>query len=323
MKNSAKRAAARRLFFFAAPLTFFVVVAGAFTRLSDAGLGCPDWPTCYGQIVGVPDAAAAAAHSPNAPLDAKKAWIEVAHRYVAAFLGLIVFAAAALSWRTPANRAPLFVAVLIIAQGLLGALTVTEKLRPIVVSAHLMGGIFIFAAIIYAQTPPHFSRSPRPLLRAFCIFAAAMLAAQIFSGGWVSANYAALSCPEFPRCGAGWLPPKTDWGGFALGRELHLDSSGAPISAAMLATIHWAHRAFAVLTAAALTLFAILLWREKMRGIAAVLLLLLFVQINLGIVNVLSGLPLWSALSHNAVAALLAATLAAATAKIFRMPNPL
>ncbi|MGI9297663.1 MAG: COX15/CtaA family protein [Gammaproteobacteria bacterium] len=322
MKNDA----VRRLLFFAAPLTFLVVVAGAFTRLSDAGLGCPDWPTCYGQIVGVPDAAAAAAHSPDSPLDSKKAWIEIAHRYIAALLGLVVFAAAVLSLRSsessPKNRAPLFAAVLVILQALLGMLTVTERLRPIVVSVHLMGGVFIFAVLVYAQTRPFLPRffSP-PFLRAACVFAATILAMQIFLGGWVSANYAALSCPDFPRCGGEWLPPTTDWGGFAPGRELHLDSSGAPISAAALATIHWTHRAFAVFAAAVLGGFGILLWRAGMRGIACGLWFLLAVQIALGIVNVLAGLPLWSALSHNAVAALLAAQTAAAAAKIFRKSN--
>ena len=317
MKNdSRRRDVVRRLLFFAAPLTFVVIVAGAYTRLSDAGLGCPDWPTCYGVIVGVPDAAAAAAHSPESPLDVKKAWIEVAHRYVAGLLGLVVFAAAVLSFRT-ANRAPLFVAALVVAQALLGMLTVTERLRPIVVSAHLIGGIFIFATILYACTRPLLRRPP---LRAACVVVAVFLTAQIFSGGWVSTNYAALSCPDFPRCGGGWLPPVTDWGGFVLGRELHLDSSGAPVSAAMLATIHWAHRALAAITAAVLCIWSALLWRAGMRRFAAGTLFLLAIQIALGIVNVLAGLPLWSALAHNAVAALLAAQTAAAAAKIFRPP---
>lgn len=323
MKNNARggrSALVRRLLFFAAPLTFFVIVAGAYTRLSDAGLGCPDWPTCYGEILGVPDSEVAAAHSPHSPLDAKKAWIEVGHRYVAGLLALVVFAAAVLSLRPPIRRAPPIIAALIFAQAILGMLTVTERLRPIVVSAHLMGGVFIFAAIVYAQTRP-MVRRPSSLLRAACAFAVGLLAAQIFSGGWVSANYAALSCPDFPRCGGEWLPRTIDWGGFAPGRELHRDSSGAPISAAMLATIHWTHRALALAAVFALAAFGALLMRAGLRRLAAGLWLLLAAQVALGVVNVLAALPLWAALAHNAVAALLAAQTAAAAAKIFRPPK--
>ncbi|MBE8158387.1 MAG: heme A synthase, partial [Betaproteobacteria bacterium] len=154
-------------------------------------------------------------------------------------------------------------------------------------------------------------------LRAAAGLAAAALSVQIFLGGWVSANYAALSCPDFPQCRGGWLPPVLDWEGFALGRALHLDSAGAPLADSALATIHWAHRAFAPVAALALAGFGALLWREKLRGTAAALWALTATQVLLGAVNVLAGLPLWSALLHNAAAALIAATMGVMLAKIF------
>ena len=313
MRNNA----ARRLLLWSAPLAFFVITAGAFTRLSDAGLGCPDWPGCYGQLIGVPDAAAAAAHSPEAPLDARKAWIEVSHRYAAGILGLILFAAAGFAARqSPKPRAPFFLAALVAAQAILGMLTVTEKLRPLVVSAHLLGGMLILAALAYSLAARPLPRPPPKMLRTAAVLAAAVLAVQIFLGGWVSANYAALSCPDFPQCRGGWLPPVLDWEGFVLGRELYLDSAGAPLADSALATIHWAHRAFAPAALLVLGGFGALLWREKLRGAAAGLWILLAAQVFLGVVNVLSGLPLWSALLHNAVAGLIAATIGVMLAKI-------
>lgn len=310
--------AVRRLLQFCAPLTFAVITAGAYTRLSDAGLGCPDWPGCYGQLVGVPSAEEAAAHSPDSPLDARKAWIELGHRYAAGVLGLALFAAAGLALRQkPKPRAPFVLAALAAAQALLGMLTVTERLRPVIVSAHLLGGVLIFAALAYALSARPLPRPPPPLLRAAALLAAAALAAQIFLGGWVSANYAALSCPDFPQCRGGWLPPVFNWEGFAPGRELHLDSAGAPLADSALATIHWTHRAFAPAAVLALGVFGALLWREKLRGAAAALWFLSAAQVALGAVNVLAGLPLWSALMHNAAAALIAATTGAALARIF------
>ena len=319
MNNSSShhsRRIVRRLLLIAAPLTFAVIVAGAYTRLSDAGLGCPDWPTCYGQLVGVPDAAAAAAHSPNAPLDKNKAWIEVAHRYIAGVLGLLLFAAAAWSLRVrPLPRAPLVLAILVCGQALLGMLTVTELLRPIVVSAHLLGGILIFTMIVYALTARDAPRSSVGL-KAAALATTAILLIQIFLGGWVSANYAALSCPDFPRCLGGWQPPTIDWRGYVLARDLYVDADGAPLTAAALATIHWVHRVFAIIATAAIGGFGVLLWRTQARRRATILWSLLSLQIILGIINVVAGLPLWSALSHVAVAALLMATMGGNLAKL-------
>ncbi|MDM5147088.1 COX15/CtaA family protein [Candidatus Persebacteraceae bacterium Df01] len=307
----------------AAPLALLVIVAGAFTRLSDAGLGCPDWPACYGQLIGVPDAATAAAHSPDWPLDPRKAWIEVGHRYIAGLLGLVLFAAAVLSLRsTPTggkvmrNYAPTVLAVLVAGQALLGMLTVTDRLRPLVVSSHLLGGLLIIATIAYALATRPPTRAPT-ILRIVAVLAAATLAMQIFLGGWVSTNYAALACPDFPLCQNGWTPPVLDWRGFELERALHKNMDGSPISSAALATIHWVHRIGALVASVVLSFFAILLWRHGMRGGAVGLLVLLTAQIALGIINVVAGLPIWAAVAHNGIAALLAASVGALTAKLF------
>ena len=308
----------RRLLLVAAPLALLVIVVGAFTRLSDAGLGCPDWPGCYGQLIGTPDAQTAAQHSPAWPLDEKKARIEIAHRYVAALLGLLIFAAAALSYRhRPRSYAPWLLAVFVLAQGLLGMLTVTERLRPVVVSAHLLGGMLIIATIAFALSSRPLPHRPAMSLRVTAVLAAMVLAGQIFLGGWVSANYAALACPDFPLCQNKWLPPHWDWSGFNLSRALHQNVDGTPISAAALMTIHWAHRVGAVVAALALGILAVFLWREKMRAMAVALLFLLAAQWVLGMLNVLAALPLWSALAHNAVAALLAAKMGLLMAKLF------
>ena len=313
---------ARSLLRLAVPLTFAVIIAGAYTRLSDAGLGCPDWPGCYGQLIGVPDAETAAAHTPESPLDVRKARIEVGHRYIAGVLGLLLFTAAFLAARTkPIPRAPLLLAVLVVAQALLGMLTVTELLRPIIVSAHLMGGMLILATAVYALGARPLSQPPSRLLQTTAIAAAAVLAIQIFLGGWVSANYAALACPGFPHCADGWLPETMTWEGYAPGRDLHLDAAGAPLGHHALATIHWTHRAFAIAAFVTLGGLGALLWRTGAWTAAAALWTLLAAQTMLGAVNVLAGLPMWSALSHVGGAALLAATMAWILAMVFRAPD--
>ena len=310
------------LLWVAAPLTLIVIVAGAFTRLSDAGLGCPDWPGCYGQLIGAPDASVAAAHSPAALFDSKKAWIEVTHRYIAAALGLLIAAAAILSARRSLSaalfRPPVWLAVLVIFQALLGMLTVTDKLRPIIVSAHLLGGIFIFTVIAYALTTQYLRHPASGYLRTMFAVTAMIITLQIFLGGWVSTNYAALSCPDFPLCHGQWLPPKVEWEGFVLSRELHLDSTGAPISAAALTTIHWIHRTVAALVVLCVIGLGLLLLRAGAISSAVILWMLVILQVMLGIINVLKGLPLWSALAHNVVAAILAATMGVIMAKIIR-----
>ena len=313
---------ARALLLAALPLTFAVVVAGAFVRLSDAGLGCPDWPGCYGKLVGIADAQTAAAHYPESDYDARKAWIEVGHRYIAGALGLLLLAAAALHWREGRRFGlPSLLVLLVLGQATLGMLTVTEKLKPVIVVAHLLGGMLIlgFAAAAVARRPlsAAVATAAAARLRSWWWAAAAVLAVQIALGGWVSANYAGLACaPEFPLCQGGWLPPQMDFAGFQVQRELHSNPDGTPISAAALATIHWVHRAMAALLLAVFGALCVALWRQGARREARALAVFTLVQIALGVVNVLWQLPLWAAVLHNAVAALLVVKLAVLGVKL-------
>ncbi|MBF2735987.1 MAG: COX15/CtaA family protein [Betaproteobacteria bacterium AqS2] len=295
----------------AALFALLVVTVGAYTRLKDAGLGCPDWPGCYGQLVGVPELDAA-----GTPIDLEKAWIEVAHRYVAGALGLLIFALAVIAWRTPAARrlrwpAAALVALLVFQAGL-GALTVTELLQPAIVTAHLLGGLAIFGLLVVLATQALELRTapPAKLGRPAAAAALALLVMQIALGGWVSTNYAGLACgAQWPACGApGAL--EFDASGFAPGRELGRDSAGAPLTQRALMSIQWAHRLGSYLVAAALAALALLLWRDN-RIAAATLLALLLLQFGIGVYIVMKALPLAASLFHNTGAALLVAWFAA------------
>ena len=306
----------RRILVPALPLVFVVVVLGAFTRLSDAGLGCPDWPACYGQLVGVPDPQTAQLRHPDAPLDPEKAWIEVIHRYAAAVLGLVVLAALVVALRNrESNRATVVtLALLVAAQAMLGALTVTEKLQPAIVVAHLIGGmsiLFLITLIASAPTPPN--QKPHPnqkpsTLRRWGILAVVALAIQIALGGWVSANYAGIACgPQFPQCQNTLVPPNFTLSGFTAARE---NPQLNPLPQNQLASIHFTHRAFAVVAVLALLVFAFKTWQTGNPRAAQILTALLALQVFLGIASAVLNLPLWAALGHNAVAAALTAALA-------------
>lgn len=328
------------VFRLALPLAFVVVVAGAYTRLADAGLGCPDWPGCYGKLIGVPSAADADAYlsggddnaESTAPeYDRKKAVIEIAHRYIAGVLGLLIFFGAFLAWRQKAlfatvnnrRRAKTAAAlvVLVCAQALLGMITVTDNLRPAVVVAHLFGGMLI----LFVLARLAFARDNRDDVYAddsninkgggFAAVAVLVLFAQIVLGGWVSANYAGLACGDFPHCQGEWLPHHTDFSGFDPRRELHQTTSGAQVSNAALATIHWMHRIGAVAAFLVLAAFALLRFCAGRRLGGALLLVLLTAQVAIGIVVVLLRLPVMVALLHNAAAALLVITMAVLSAR--------
>ena len=318
----------RRLIQFATLLTFGIVVLGAFVRLSDAGLGCPDWPGCYGQLL-VPDEAhelaAAAAKFPNQPVEAKKGWIEMVHRYFASSLGLVMLAIALTAWlkrrelQQPLGL-PFMLVLLVIFQGMLGMWTVTLKLYPAVVTAHLLGGMTTLALLTWllmrqTSDPPtfHLTTSLATLGRlTLCV-----LALQILLGGWVSTNYAALACTDFPRCHGSFAPAADFANGFYPLRELGRAPDGNLLHLDALTGIHWVHRVGALLTFCVVGWFAItlLLHREMLRFgllIAAVL----AVQIFLGIANVLMSLPLPLAVAHNAGAALLLVSLVASNYRI-------
>ncbi len=250
-----------------AVLALAVVMLGAWVRLTDAGLGCPDWPGCYGQLI-VPDPATAATELSSEytrPLEAGKAWREMIHRYLASGLGLICVALAVIAWlnrRDPAQpkRAPAALVVLVVFQGLLGMWTVTLLLKPIVVVAHLLGGFATLALLVSlgrwrsARFP-----SPTPALRALGFAAAAALVLQISLGGWTSANYAALACPDFPTCQTQWWPSVADFEeGFVLWRGLGVDYEGGVLDHPARVAVHFTHRLGALVAA---ILIALLGWR--------------------------------------------------------------
>lgn len=307
-------------------LAFVVVTLGAYVRLRDAGLACPDWPGCYGKLVGLPTAAEAAEAVPGVPLDAGRAWIEMSHRYAAALLGLLSLALAYLAFRwregIPRSRriAAWALAVLVMFQGLLGMLTVTELLMPAVVTAHLLGGMSVLALLAFLVTRDRgeFRSPPSRALRALAALSFAAALAQVALGGWVSTNHAGLSCPDFPSCNGSLVPDPVDGSGFALSRELGRDASGGPVTHSALATIHWAHRVGALALLALLAGYAAALMRESSRrGSALGLLAIAGAQASIGVGAVVYKLPLALAWLHNAFAALLVVNVSVLGARVF------
>lgn len=313
---------ARALVIATALLALMVVGLGAYVRLSDAGLGCPDWPGCYGQPSPLHAAdAIAAAHAawPEGPVSPAKAWKEMVHRYLASLLGLAILAIAWLAWRRPAGldrRVALALAALVVCQGLLGMWTVTLALKPVVVSAHLLGGMATLSLLVWLATGQHPSAPPphagegRAAARVrglhLALFAVIL---QIALGGWVSSNYAAVACAGFPTCNDAWWPA-ADWlAAFRPDRELGLAAHGGLLGLDALVAIHWAHRLGALLAAAAVGWLAWRLLRVGYGRSAWLLLGLLGAQVGLGVANVLAGLPLAVAVAHNLGAALLLASL--------------
>lgn len=297
-------------------LALLVVTIGAWVRLTDAGLGCPDWPGCYGQLVVPDDYATAATFRGDyaaRPLEAGKAWREMIHRYLASTLGLVCVVLAGLAWRNrrdPAQpvAAPLALVALVIFQGLLGMWTVTLLLKPIVVVAHLLGG---FATLALLASLGRFRAADvvtvQKRLRVLGIAAAAMLLVQIALGGWTSANYAALACPDFPTCQTQWWPEIADFGeAFVLWRGIGIDYEGGVLDHPARVAAHFTHRLGAIAAAVLVGWFAVaLLRRAEARADAAAVLALLLLQLGLGASIVLFGVPLAVAVAHNGIAALL------------------
>ncbi len=311
-------------------LTFDLVVFGAFTRLSDSGLGCPDWPGCYGEAspLGARDAIHAAQTAmPEGPVTWSKAWIEMVHRYLAASVGVLILVLAAASWlerrRLPHALAwPAFSLLWVVLQGLLGKYTVTLKLYPAVVTLHLVGGLALLAllAVQHAGWRGRALRLPASL-RALALAASGLLVAQVVLGGWVSTNYAVLACSGFPLCnGSAW--PAMDFGsGFTLLRELGRAGHGGYLTLDALVAIHMAHRLFAAVVAAVLALLAWRLWRQPEAGsrrFGAGLAALLVAQLASGLSNVVLGWPLAAALAHSAGAAALVLLLTLLLARTWR-----
>lgn len=312
-----------RLSAVATVLTLCVVILGAYVRLSHAGLGCPDWPGCYGHF-DVPKTETQIARAnenwPDRPVESAKAWKEMIHRYFAGALGLLIFAIAAIAMLNRREgvsaKWPLFLVVLLLFQATLGMWTVTLLLKPLVVTAHLLGGM-IMLAFLWWVTLRHSNWHPlryysvyglQPIkVYGLICFAALML--QIALGGWTSTNYAALACHGFPQCNLQWWP-ETDFSeAFVLWRGLGIDYEGGILDHPARVAIHMVHRIGAiVISAMLLILIAAVMFKAAVRPLKVASLLLLIAllgQIGLGIVNVTKGLPLLVAVAHNGGAAVL------------------
>ena len=291
-------------------LTLVVVVLGAWVRLTDAGLGCPDWPGCYGELT-VPEHA----------VDAGKAWREMIHRYAAGILGLLVFSFTVIAFRRrrePGHpfKLPLAIAAVIVFQAALGMWTVTLLLKPVVVMGHLLGGLTVLALTWLLLLRARGLAAPTVRapagLRGLAAFALAVVIAQVALGGWTSSNYAAVACPDFPTCQAE-LWPEMDFGeGFIVWRGLGTNYEGGVLALDARTAIHMAHRIGAAVTfvfVGALALTLLVAGRERLwRTLGAALGGALLLQLALGILTVVLGFPLAIAVAHNAGAALLLLT---------------
>jgi cytochrome c oxidase assembly protein subunit 15 len=309
-------------------LTFDLVLFGAFTRLTDSGLGCPDWPGCYGQatpLAAHADIASAQAAMPSGPVTHSKAWIEMVHRYLATGVGVLIVVLTVSAWLARKSRGlenapnpwwPTITLVWVCIQGAFGALTVTMKLFPAIVSLHLLGGYALLALLAWQVAQASLrgaGSSPAVVpgaLRSAVWAALAMLLVQAASGAWVSTNYAVLACTEFPQCQGGWWPDMNFAQGFELWRPLGLGSQGDPISFQALTAIHFTHRLLAGLTLLVLSAVAARLWRIKpLHRVTRLLAALLALQVITGVSNVVLGWPLLAAVLHTGGAGAMLAVL--------------
>jgi cytochrome c oxidase assembly protein subunit 15 len=313
----------RRLALIGALLCFGVVVLGGYTRLSDSGLGCPDWPGCFGHV-----APTGSAEHYATPADVRKAWVEMIHRYAASLLGLIILVIAALAIVARRERGvsvpfALALLALVVFQGILGMLTVTWLLKPLIVTGHLIGGLTTFAMLLWlwltmrgqdrpvdghsvlaGNTIANGGRSAR-LWAGLALIA---LTLQIWLGGWTSSNYAAMACPDLPRCQAQWIPDADYQDAFVLWRGLDINYAGGVLDHPARVAIHFTHRVGAVVTTILLLLAAFTAIRglgrgPRWAGVAVVVALML--QLAAGVFMVLRAFPLELAAAHNAGAALL------------------
>lgn len=309
----------KKLIIAASCLAFAVVILGAFVRLSDAGLGCPDWPGCYGQLSPAhahQEIAEAHAELPHGPVSPAKAWKEMIHRYLASGLGLLIVIIGGMAWvkRDQLQQGiglPLFLIGFVILQGLFGMWTVTLKLTPIIVTMHLLGGMITLSLLVWlwqrqSRDIPAVRGVDAEWIKPYASVALLMVFLQIALGGWVSSNYAALACPDFPTCHGAWLPPMDLHHAFQLMRDLGMTAQGALLPGEALTAIHWMHRVGALMTLLIVGLLVIKMLRVAALARAALLIaFVLALQLSLGIANVLLSLPLPVAVAHNAVAAML------------------
>jgi len=309
----------RRAALAATLLCAIVVVVGAWVRLTNAGLGCPDWPGCYGQLHPsqvVDRAAEISAANPDRPFDYQKAINEMVHRYIVGALGILVLGLAAFSvWnrRDPAQPRilPWVLVVLLVFQALLGMWTVTLLLKPLIVTMHLLGGLTTLAVLWWLALPPdrrELKAAERPVRR-LAIAGFLVLIAQISLGGWTSTNYAAAACPDFPTCQGSYWPDMDFRNGFVLWRGLGIDYEGGVLTAPARVAIHYTHRLGAYLTAFVLGLVVFGTLRRAQTGAAraaaVAVALAVVIQISIGMNLIWKGWPLSLGTAHNAGAVLL------------------
>ncbi|QBY04094.1 heme A synthase [Thalassotalea sp. HSM 43] len=324
----------RRLVFIAILLAITVITLGAYTRLTHAGLGCPDWPGCYG-FIDVPQTSTeiekAEAAFPQRPVEVQKAWNEMIHRYFAGTLGLLIAAIFILAFKNRDKGMPLFLPIILVAtvifQAALGAWTVTMKLMPVVVMGHLLGG-FVTLCLLYLLylrlTPYRVPGGDFSLrkYRAYALFGIFILTLQIALGGWTSSNYAALVCTELPICQDGWAAQLTFSNSFDLIPPERETYEFGFLTHAERVTIHAVHRIGAIVTALYLGWLAISVMMKAQskffRRNATLILVILGVQVGLGVSNIVFNLPLPVAVAHNVVAAVLMLSLITLTYSLRR-----
>lgn len=332
----------RKITLFALLLTLCVIIMGAYVRLSDAGLGCPDWPGCYGRAV-IEDTdefkRQAQMAYPDSPLDLTKAWKEMIHRYVAGALGLLVLILALISWREKYCRTQMVVSSvvllsMVVFQALLGMWTVKSQVMPIVVTSHLIMGLLTFWLLFWMYLranpkvavrrawvsrkkfwlgylkvdPKVVTRKPKKGPRGLATFAMLVLFIQIVLGGLTSTHYAAMACTDLPQCNGMWWPKLDYQQAIDILKALFYSESGA-LSYDGKVALHWLHRVGALVTFLVLSLVYLAARSSKnarsVRNAGSIMMLLLLLEISLGISNVLLGMPIWSAVAHNGIAALL------------------
>lgn len=294
-------------------LAMLVVVLGAYTRLADAGLGCPDWPGCYGFLT-VPDSAQDIAKAetrfPDAPVEQAKAWWEMVHRYFASGLGLLMLVIAGRAFLRRGGggpvKLPLALLALVILQGAFGAWTVTMKLWPQVVTAHLLGGFATLSLLwlLCLRLGVGSGWNVAERIRTPALIAMVVLVVQIALGGWVTSNYAALACPDFPTCHGEWLPEMDVREGFNFMQSVGPNYLGGMLESEARVAIQVGHRLGAVIATLAIGWLGLLLLRSG-SPLGLPVLVLLAVQVVLGVLNVLLALPLSNATLHNGFGAVL------------------
>lgn len=300
-------------------LTLDLIMFGGFTRLTDSGLGCPDWPGCYGTsspFAAHPEIHAAQTLLPTGPVTFMKAWIEMIHRYVAMGLGVLIIVLMVMAWvkRRELKQSPwlaTWLFLLVCIQGAFGAWTVTMKLQPVIVSIHLLLALTLLGSLAWLasrQMPLHDIAADTGALRwrTAALIGLALLVLQIALGGWVSTNYAVLACTDFPTCQGQWIPPMDFHNGFKLWRALGKTAGGEIIPMDALVAIHWVHRTFAVVVVLYLGWLAVRLRRHAaLKKPATLLFMLVLVQFGTGLSNIVFQWPLLNAIAHNGGAAIM------------------